>query len=88
MWSDEFVGSRLLARETVVFLVTSMLIVNGSRLFLVELGLVNERSLRILFRSVTASIERMSYEGFAMYNAWNRGSRDCLDGELHFGQCR
>ena len=48
--------------------------VNVSSPFLVEPGLINERSLRILFRSVTTLIERMSNEGFAMYNARNRGS--------------
>ena len=51
-----------------------MLMVNVSSPFLVELGFMNERSLRMLFRSVITSVERMSNEGFAMYSARNSDS--------------
>lgn len=57
-----------------VFPAISTPITNGSSPLFDNLGLTNERSLRMLFLSVTMSIERMSNEGFVVYNARNSGS--------------
>ena len=63
-------------RNTIrVFLVTSMLILNASSPFLVELASINERSLRMLFRSVITSVELISNKGYVTYNARKSGSR-------------
>lgn len=74
MVSDELVGRSLCTRKYCGVFASSMLIVKASSPCLVGLGLTKERSLRILFRSVTTPIERMSNEGFAMCNARNKGS--------------
>ena len=47
--------------------------VNFSSPFLLDPGLINERSLQILFQLVTTSIKRISNEGFATYKARNKG---------------
>jgi len=69
MGSDNLVGRGLVGTEYCSVFRDLDVDSDVSRPFLVEPGLINERSLRILFRSVTTLIERMSYEGFAKYSA-------------------
>lgn len=74
VWSDKLVGSRLYVTEECSVFRDLDIDSECNESVSGRAGLTNERSLRILFRSVTTSIERMSYKGLVMYNARNRGS--------------
>ena len=71
-----------------VFPTISTLVANGSSQPFGNLGLTNERSLRMLFLSVTMSTERMSNDGFVVYNARNSGSSGLSGWRAAFVQCR
>lgn len=49
---------------------------------------MNERTFRILFRSVTTSVERMLNEGFVTYIARESGSTELSEWRAAFGRCK